>query len=81
MRLTTAQTASQFGFSFQTAILATSLAATVAVGIASASIDLGDQRKPAAKTDRLPVVAEANGYVTIETCTDGLSVLKRIPIS
>jgi hypothetical protein len=63
-----------------TTILATSLAATVAVGIASAAILTNAQTGPVVKSDRLPIVADAQGYFTVETRTDGLSVLNRVPI-
>lgn len=59
-----------------TSIIATALVATAAVGIASASMLATVQ--PAAKADRLPVVANADDYVTIETRHDGVSVLQRI---
>ncbi len=62
-------------------ILATTLAATVAVGLAGASVYVHDNEAPAAKADRLPVIADANGYVTIETRGDGVSVLKRVPVN
>ncbi len=64
---------------FHSTILATTLAATVAVGLASASIYTGSQDAPAVKADRLPVIADASGYLTIETRHDGVSVLKRVP--
>ena len=35
----------------------------------------------APKADRLPVVANADSYVTIETRHDGVSILKRIPVN
>jgi hypothetical protein len=64
---------------FHASVLATAFAATVAVGIASASMLVpGDV---AQKADRLPVVADASSYVTIETRHDGVSVLKRIQIN
>ena len=65
---------------FHSAVLAVTLVATVAVGVASASLFLGAGQS-AAKADRLPVVADAGGYVTIETRGDGVSVLKRIQIN
>ena len=65
---------------FHTAILATGLAATVAVGLASASMLV--QNDPVGqKADRLPVVADASGYVTVETRHDGVSVLNRIRLN
>jgi len=66
---------------FHALILMTVIAATTAVGFASAAI-ITDQQ-PAAKSDRLPVVAQAGdagAYVTIETRHDGVSVLKRVPL-
>ena len=62
------------------AILATTLAATAAVGLASASFIAAPS--VAAKADRLPLVAAANAsYLTIETRRDGISVLRRIPVN
>ena len=61
-----------------TTILATSLAATIAIGIASAA-----KYDPAAfvapKADMLPLAAETNAYVTVEERGDGVSVLARVP--
>lgn len=65
---------------FHTAVLATVIAATAAVGIAAASIVAIDA-EPAPKGDRLPVVANADSYVTIETRHDGLSVLNRVEVN
>lgn len=66
---------------FHTAVLATSLVATVAVGIASAAIYSDLSADVAPKTDRLPVAAEiSTDYLTIETRTDGMSVLSRVPV-
>jgi hypothetical protein len=64
------------------AVLATSLAATAAIGIASAAIYVDQPAQPVAKADRLPVMAEANGtYLTIETRKDGVSVLSRVQVA
>jgi hypothetical protein len=63
----------------QMTTLATAFAATVAVGLASASMHVG-AHTAAPKADRLPVVADASGYVTVETRRDGVSILKRIQI-
>lgn len=64
-----------------TTILATSLAATIAIGIASAAkYDAAGRAAP--KADMLPVSTEAvtdKGYVTVETRGDGVSVLARVP--
>lgn len=65
---------------FHSTVLATTLAATVAVGLASAAIYTADSRS-APKADRLPVVADASGYVTIETRHDGTSILKRVQLN
>jgi len=63
------------------AVLATSLVATAAIGLASAAIYTG-ANPTAVKADRLPVVADASGnYYTIETRTDGVSVLSRVRLS
>jgi hypothetical protein len=64
---------------FHSAILATTLVATVAVGVASASLLLNGSQ-PAPKGDRLPVIADSSGYVTIETRGDGVSILKRVQV-
>jgi hypothetical protein len=64
---------------FHTTILATTVAATVAVGLASAAILSGGQDRAATKGDRLPVVASSN-YVTVETRGNGVSVLNRLPV-
>jgi hypothetical protein len=66
---------------FHSAILATSLAAVAAVGIASAAIYADARVETAQKADRLPVVADAGAYVTVETRQDGVSILSRIPIN
>jgi hypothetical protein len=64
---------------FHSTIIATSLAACVAVGFASASIYSGVSKQTAPKTDRLPVVADSS-YRTVETRMDGMSVLTRLPV-
>lgn len=67
---------------FHSTILAVSLAASVAVGLASASVYNRAAPEAAAKTDRLPVVAEADtAFMTVETRADGISVLSRLPVS
>ncbi len=65
-------------------ILATSVAATLAVGFASAAIITDHQQVAAVKGDRLPVVAAAvpaGDYVTVETRHDGMSELTRVPVN
>lgn len=65
-------------------ILATSLAATVAVGLASAAVFDGMGAIVAPKGDRLPVVSNADTvpYVTVETRNKpGTSVLTRQPVA
>jgi hypothetical protein len=64
---------------FHTTILATVLAATAAVGIASATMVI-NANLPAPKADRLPVVADAEGYVTVETREAGVSILHKIQV-
>jgi hypothetical protein len=67
---------------FHSTILATSLAATVAVGLASAAIYHDTAVNVAAKSDKLEVVGEAQkSYVTVETREDGVSVLSRVPLT
>jgi hypothetical protein len=64
-------------------ILATSIAATIAIGIASAAkYEAGATVAP--KGDMLPVASETmaaptGGFVTVEERGDGVSVLARIP--
>ena len=60
-------------------ILATTLVATVAVGVASASLFLGVDRA-APRAARLPVIADARAYVTVETRQNGGSILNRIQL-
>ena len=62
---------------FDVIVVATVLAATIAVGMASASLLTGTN-VAAAKADRLPVIASLRGYVTMETRHDGVSVLQRV---
>jgi len=67
---------------FHSTILATSLAACVAVGIASASIYSKVAEEAAPKADRLPVITDADtAYRTVETRMNGISVLTRMPVS
>jgi hypothetical protein len=69
---------------FHSTIIATSLAACVAVGLASASIYSGVSDNSATKTDRLPVVTVTDAdtaYRTVETRMDGVSVLTRLPVT
>ena len=70
------------GIRIHSLILATSFAATVAVGIASAAVFDGLGHGVAPKGDRLPVaeVATNVGYVTVETREPGTSVLNRMPV-
>jgi hypothetical protein len=65
---------------FHSTILATTLLATVAVGVASASLFLGHERA-APKADRLPVFGDTSGYVTLETRGDGVSFMRRVQIN
>lgn len=63
------------------AVLATTIAATAAIGIAGASSNAANETA-APKADRLPVVAVADDtYVTVETRRDGVSVLSRIAVA
>jgi hypothetical protein len=63
---------------FHSTIIATSLAACAAVGLASASIYSDTKTDVSAKTDRLSIIADT-AYHTVETRSDGISVLTRIP--
>jgi hypothetical protein len=65
---------------FHATILATALAATVAVGFASAAM-FANLNPVAAKGDRLAVVEVGDrAYQTIETRSPGVSVLTRIEV-
>jgi len=68
---------------FHSTILATGLAATVAVGIAGAAVYNGFDVPVAPKADRLPVATPsgAKSYVTLETRGNGVSVLSRVPLT
>ncbi len=68
---------------FHSTIIATGLAATVAVGIAGAAVYNRFDVPVAPKADRLPIAAPATGksYITLETRTNGASVLSRVPVS
>ncbi len=63
-----------------TTILATSLAATIAIGLASAAKYDG-ATTVAPKADMLPVsdTTAVPGFVTVEERGDGVSVLARVP--
>jgi hypothetical protein len=66
---------------FHSTILATSLAATVAVGLASAAI-YKETPGTAAKADRLPIATSVDSsFTTVETRQDGVSVLNRVPLT
>lgn len=70
---------------FHIAVVATVVAAALAVGIASAATLPAQPVLPAKKADRLPtasVVSDTvgSGYVTIETRSDNTSVLARVPL-
>jgi hypothetical protein len=65
---------------FHSAILATTFAATVAVGLASAHM-LMDGNMASPKADRLHTVADNGEYLTVETRQDGVSVLNRIQVN
>jgi hypothetical protein len=60
-----------------TAVLATAIAATAAIGLASAALIVTAQ-SPSAKADRLAAVAATGAYRTIETRSAGVSVLTRV---
>ena len=61
-------------------ILATAIAATAAIGFAGAA-SLMPTVGAAAKSDRLPVTAGDVAYRTVETRSNGTSVLTRMPIA
>jgi hypothetical protein len=64
---------------FRTALLAAGLAVALGAGLASAAIHPSTEIPVAAKSVRLPVVTNASDYLAIETRTDGVSVLNRLP--
>jgi hypothetical protein len=64
---------------FHTLVLATTLVATAAVGVASASFFL-NAGEAAPKGDRLPIVADSSRYMTVETRVDNVSVLNRVKV-
>ena len=68
---------------FHSTILATGLAATVAVGIAGASVYNSIDIPVAPKADRLPITVRsgAKSFVTVETRSNGVSVLSRLPVT
>lgn len=68
---------------FHSTILASTLAATLLVGFASAAM-ITSHPGAAPKGDRLPIAATAapsTDYVTVETRHDGVSELARIPVN
>ena len=68
---------------FHSTIIATGLAATVAVGIAGAAVYNSFDVPVAPKADRMMVVTP-NGsktYVTLETRGNNVSVLSRVPVT
>jgi hypothetical protein len=67
---------------FHSIVLATVVAATVAVGVASAALYVGADSQVSGKADRLPLFAGfASAYVTFETSEDGGSLLNKVPLS
>jgi hypothetical protein len=66
---------------FHSTILATTLAATVAVGIASAASYSDAAPGIAAKADRLPVPEMDRSYHIVESEKDGVTVLARFPVT
>jgi hypothetical protein len=62
-------------------ILATGLAATLAVGFAGAALVVDHPSLAAPKGDRLPIATTAMASVTVETRHDGVSDLIRIPLN
>lgn len=68
---------------FHSTILATGIAATVAVGIAGAAVYNTIDLPVAPKADRLPIAAPATSksFITVETRGNGVSVLSRLPVT
>jgi hypothetical protein len=68
--------------SFHSIILATIVAATVAVGVASAALYVGAGTAVSGKSDRLPLGTHAaTDYVTVEIREAGGSSLNKVPLS
>lgn len=63
---------------FHSMILATTLVATAAVGVASASLFVDPA--PAAKADRLPIIPDGSAYVTVELRGHNNSTLERVQV-
>jgi hypothetical protein len=68
---------------FHSTIIATGLAATVAVGIAGAAVYNSFDVPVAAKADRMTVTTPngSKSYLTLETRGSGVSVLSRVPVT
>lgn len=66
---------------FTPVVLAVTLTAAIAVGLASAATRDVVDATPIAKSDRLPIIANAFTYITLETRGDGMSVLQRFPLN
>ena len=68
---------------FHSTIIATGLAAAVAVGIAGAAVYNRFDVPVAAKADRLSVTVPngSKNYITLETRGSGVSVLTRVPVT
>jgi len=68
---------------FHSAIIATGLAATVAVGIAGAAVYNSFDVPVAAKADRMSVTTPngSKSYVTLETRGNSVSILSRLPVT
>ncbi len=74
---------------FHSAVLATTLAASAAIGIAGAAV-YSDHTDISGKSDRLPIAARcdgacaplpADGFITVEARADGVSVLTRVRVT
>ncbi len=66
---------------FHVAIVATTVAAVVALGLATASSATDIKAESVAKGDRLPIVAVETAELTVETRGDGVSYLTRMPVT
>jgi len=64
---------------FHSAVLATTLAATAAIGFAAAAV-YTDHTEVSIKSDRLPLDLADGRFITVENRSDGVSTLVKTPV-
>ncbi len=64
---------------FHTAVLATTLAATAAIGLAAAAV-YANPVEVSVKADRLPLDATEGRFITVENRSSGVSTLVKMPV-